>query len=298
VQLSPEAEARIEATVAAAPDSLKDHARRVARRAAEHAEIASGRATAPTPAETTRIVGGDLVPTGGFPECCCIGDATDWFCTGVLVAPQVVLTAAHCTAAITRVFLRGNNVRQLGANSVVVPVRRAVVHPQYREHPWNENDINVLILDRPAGVAPVPIATLEQLRAAEQVRLVGFGYNDPMLPTGFGQKRQVSVDMGFLRVEPDETDLAELEQLLGFHASYEFTAGRKGLGRDSCNGDSGGPAYLLAPDGSRAVAGLTSRATADAEVNCGDGGIYIRPDRFRDWISSVMQDAGLDPLPG
>jgi endonuclease G len=172
------------------------------------------------------------------------------------------------------------------------------VHPQYREHPWNENDINVLILDRPAGVAPVPIATLEQLRAAEQVRLVGFGYNDPMLPTGFGQKRQVSVDMGFLRVEPDETDLAELEQLLGFHASYEFTAGRKGLGRDSCNGDSGGPAYLLAPDGSRAVAGLTSRATADAEVNCGDGGIYIRPDRFRDWISSVMQDAGLDPLPG
>jgi endonuclease G len=54
---------------------------------------------------------------------------------------------------------------------------------------------------------------------------------------------------------------------------------------------------MLGTDGSRAVAGLTSRATLDRVLPCGDGGIYVRPDRFRDWISSVMRSAGLSPLP-
>lgn len=295
--LPPEVEERAEAMVAAAPERLKERARVFAYRIAEQAEIARGRMTAP-PAELTRIVGGDFVPTGGFPECCCIGDATDWFCTGVLVAPQVVLTAAHCGGDITRVMLKGNNVRELvGSEAIVIPVRQVVTHPRYAPHPRNENDINVLILARPAGVPPVAIASVDQIRDAEQVRLVGFGYNDPVQPKGFGRKRQVTVEMGFTRLSPEDNDLDSLAQHLGFHSNYEFTAGRKGLGRDSCNGDSGGPAYIMLADGTRVVAGLTSRATREAVVNCGDGGIYVRPDYFQNWILAVMRDAGLSPLP-
>ena len=35
------------------------------------------------------------------------------------------------------------------------------------------------------------------------------------------------------------------------------------------------------------------RATAEAGDNCGDGGIYVRPDRHLDWIKSVVAAHGL-----
>ncbi len=41
------------------------------------------------------------------------------------------------------------------------------------------------------------------------------------------------------------------------------------------------------------VAGLTSRATRAATVNCGDGGIYVRPERYVDWINEVLKPFGI-----
>jgi len=46
-----------------------------------------------------------------------------------------------------------------------------------------------------------------------------------------------------------------------------------------------------------AVAGLTSRATRDADVSCGAGGIYVRTDFFRNWINEVLASNGLPALP-
>ncbi len=59
------------------------------------------------------------------------------------------------------------------------------------------------------------------------------------------------------------------------------------LAKDSCNGDSGGPFYLDGGNGTWFVGGATSRATNKAISNCGDGGVYVRLDAYRDWIVSV-----------
>jgi endonuclease G len=204
----------------------------------------------------------------------------------------VVLTAAHCGTAISRIMVGGNVVQPLDGAGRIVSVRKVVVHPSYRS---GENDITVLILAEDAEVPPVKIATEEQLRAATNVQLVGFGFNDPSRQVGFGTKRQVVVPMAPVMGLAGDPGLQALEQLLGFHAAYEFVAGRKGLGLDTCNGDSGGPAYILGPQ-NFLLAGLTSRATRQANLPCGDGGIYVRPDRFRDWIAGVLSEAGLPAL--
>src|SRR6266545_3877279 len=90
--------------------------------------------------------------------------------------------------------------------------------------------------------APINIVALNALDVqALQTTLVGFGNSDVLSTKGFGRQREVTVDITEVRRSPDD-DLDEAEQTLGFESDLEFVAG--GGGFDSCNGDSGGPAYI------------------------------------------------------
>ncbi len=226
----------------------------------------------------SRIVGGS--PTEGFPECCLIGNNSQFFCTGVLIHPRIVLTAAHCNDGITRVGL--NCKTQNDPLMELIKVQRSRVHPNYR--PANKiNDITVLILPHNAVTQSIPIATAQQIGNAQETTLVGFGNNNFSSTSGFGLKRQVSVGID------RHGDINEAEARLGFESDLEFTAG--GNGRDTCNGDSGGPAYIIV-DGALRVAGLTSRPYRTFNQPCGEGGIYTRVDVHRDFIRQVAQESG------
>jgi endonuclease G, mitochondrial len=288
-------DARVRALVEAAPAERQDAVRRSARLLVGLGDIAARRRPMPRPSELIRIVGGDEAQPGSFQHCACVGDSEEWMCTGALVANQVVLTAAHCGPGITRAMVGGNDVFSLGAEARVVPVSKVAVHPGYRPHPYSENDISILILSDEVAIEPVSIATRAQVAAADAVRLVGFGYNDPQEPKGFGTKRHVEIDIPPIMRATVDDDLGELERLLDLHGEYEFACGRKALGRDSCNGDSGGPAYIRV-GGDYCLGGLTSRATGEAEVNCGDGGIYVLPQSFRNWIDETVSESGAQAI--
>lgn len=254
----------------AAPDDRTDRAAR----ALAHA------------ARLARIVGGRRVPPGAFPECALVGDDDEFFCTGTLVHPRAVLSAAHCAAGgarPTRVRLACDT-DVAGGTEEEVRVVRTRVHPRYRED--GANDVALLVLARPARTAPARRATTRELVKATSVRLVGFGYDDPDASLGFGTKRQADVPIGALRRRPTDA-LAALADRLEFDPATEFVAGRKRLGRDTCNGDSGGPAYVKV--GARwKLAGVTSRATADAVAACGDGGVYGRVDAHAAWLDHLL----------
>jgi secreted trypsin-like serine protease len=148
-----------------------------------------------------------------------------------------------------------------------------VAHPNYRE-PDPTHDLAVLILAEDVDVPIRRIAGAATLQAAFSVRLAGFGNTDVFSSSGYGRRRMVDVP------------IASNDPAFGADVDTEFVAGAPFLDRDSCNGDSGGPAYVQVGNEWQ-LAGATSRATASSFRPCGDGGIYTRVGSYEDWITSV-----------
>jgi Trypsin len=217
--------------------------------------------------EPESIVGGKL--TTDFPDCCAIGDDDGFYCTGTLIAPRLVVTAKHCDGS-TRVFLKGSDIRRLDEGEV----RRVV---DEKMHP--EVDLRVLVLDSPSTVKPRHVAQGAEIGKPKTARLVGFGTVNLGGTVGYGVKRRVDVPITSLgcATQDDVTNF-------GCKLGKEIVAGHRGLLKDSCRGDSGGPLYIKNAEGSYNLLGATSRGLGNTENVCGDGGIYIRVDQFLDWI--------------
>jgi secreted trypsin-like serine protease len=105
---------------------------------------------------------------------------------------------------------------------------------------------------------------------------------------GYGEKRAVDVPIASI----DSTG-AGVADRYGSDPGLELVAGSPFLDRDTCKGDSGGPVYIDI-DGQWFLAGATSRgvsptpgAVSDPQRLCGDGGIYVRIDKYLDWVKSV-----------
>lgn len=229
------------------------------------------------PSTLDPIVNG--VPTGLFPDCCAVGNETGYFCTGTLIAPNLVITARHCmgrnpapqTSHIRQVFLKGSDVRFPMQGETIRVIN------QFRNP---DADICLLVLERSSTVKPRPIWR-GPVSTNDHIRLVGFGNVDLQGTVGFGIKRMAE---GVELTSVDCTG-AQDSSTLGCVPRIELVAGKRLLAKDTCKGDSGGPLYIEdRPTGQYFLLGATSRATRDARTTCGDGGIYTRVDRFIDWI--------------
>lgn len=224
--------------------------------------------------QNTRILGG--VPTEDFPDCVAIGEDGSWCCTGTIIAPTVVMTAAHCIIGQCRplsVFIGPD--LAMAELARIVGVARAIPHPAYVQD--GPNDIGVLILEEAVDVPPREIGDVSTADTLPSVRLAGYGYVDVYASVRTSERRMVDVP------------LASNDPKLGADPATEIVAGAPFLDRDSCNGDSGGPAYAWI-DRRWQLVGVTSRATATRLRPCGDGGIYTRPQAFADWLQTASED--------
>jgi secreted trypsin-like serine protease len=229
-----------------------------------------------------RIIGGAKVAGKEFPDCVAVGNDREWGCTGTLIAPKVVLSAGHCAKVATRVFF-GNNV---GKKGTIINVERAVQHPKY--HKGKNNDLLLLLLEKASTVKPRRVAKPGSIDAATDGRAVGFGNVDATGMFGYGTKRQVDLPIaspGCRGRFSGETDVSAY----GCDRDLEMVAGKPLLARDSCSGDSGGPFYIGNASGGWTLAGATSRSTKSSVSACGDGGIYVRVDQYREWIEDTAK---------
>lgn len=226
------------------------------------------------------VVGGEVVPDGVWPDVVAlytIGD--DFACTGVLIAPDLVLTAGHCGFALGAALVGTANLARGGR---AVEIADTLVHEDY----LHTLDVAVVFLSEPVeDIPPRPLAVdcfAARIAPGSPVAVVGFGAID-LYATQF-----VSELHG---AETTVSDPVCVDFAAGCHEEVspggELIAG--GAGVDSCAGDSGGPLYLLGTD-QDTLAGVTSRGLLTADLPCGDGGIYARADAVDAWL----QDQGIE----
>jgi secreted trypsin-like serine protease len=232
-----------------------------------------------------RIVGGSAVEGAEFNDCVAVGDDEDFGCTGTLIAPNVVLTAAHCEALHTRVFV-GNSLSKKGRE---FRVRKHLRHKQFDS--VFRNDLMILILEKKVtGVKPRALATKALIDAATTARVVGFGTTDVHATQGFGIKRKTDVPIvsqGCSGTVDGKSDAS----VYGCHRDREIVAGKPLFLHDTCKGDSGGPFFVKDAKGRWLLAGVTSRGTDLSTTLCGDGGLYVRVDAYADWIADALKQA-------
>lgn len=231
---------------------------------------------------TAPVVGGSNAPAGKWPDVAAIvfGDGTDVpsqaLCSGTLISPNVVVTAGHCNEEPNLHFVYVG-ATDLSGGGELLPVKQTYEYPNSQ----TSEDVTIVVLDQPASEEPRKLATgwatLDILNGAP-IELVGYGAIDVNAQTYITALQEVASTI---------TDYnCTVKQGCNAAAKPNGELGAGGGGIDTCNGDSGGPLYLLTDYGNF-LAGVTSRSYDDSSKPCGDGGIYERPDKWIDWAEQT-----------
>jgi V8-like Glu-specific endopeptidase len=199
---------------------------------------------------------------------------TEQFCTGTVIAPRWVLTAAHCYRESglppnqTKVFFG----QTVGAGGTTIAVVNAYTHPQYylASNGLPVNDVCVVELgqDSPAPAMPWQSTPLGNV-IGQSMTFVGYGVTDAASQTGNGTRRAVDEVIN----DQDSTYII-------------YGGGTSG----TCQGDSGGPAFTnTSPE---TVIGVTSAG----DQSCVQQGYNTRVDTYADFIKQYVGNTQPQPV--
>lgn len=240
-----------------------------------------------------------------------------WRCSGALLGPRVVLSAAHCFPKSTAVTLpdpqrvvRGE-LTDLTAEAYFkkdsrsdrpwgVTAERIIVHEGFREDwvssvddAWNPSrpifDIALLSLSEPAPVdkAGVALLTKNDRPLAEGESLILAGYGRDLTDGQISIPRLRRVEVPYREPLRNETEW--------FVGRGDLTnAGRVGQPQGACMGDSGGPAFVVR-EGQVKLGGIIIRGPSSDNGGCeASVTIVTAVPEFGDWIEERSSDLRLE----
>lgn len=224
------------------------------------APVAEAAGEGQTEPDVSQITGGQEVEVCGWPNTVAVTGAG--LCTGSLVHPQVVVYAAHCGGGPKQIRLG-----ESASEGIVREVSACVTYPDYGGPSDQAHDWALCVLDEPITELPFtpPLfgCELEVLEAGLPVAIAGFGDGGVDGPSGV--KR-----WGMTQVA----------------STFGNTANIGGMGLSTCQGDSGGSAFVAMPDGSWRSLSITSTGLPGCD---GAGAVHALMHPAIPWIEAQAQ---------
>jgi hypothetical protein len=214
------------------------------------------------------------------------------FCSSTLVAPNWLLTAAHCVST-DRAFRAYPGTDDLSQPREQFSIKRIVVHPGFSSEKM-QNDLALIELNHPwsgetahlsFGLESDPPGLSEIDPHGRMLGLVlGFGYS-------FAESRDASTNSSsqLREVTVPYVNPARCSARYGEKVTdAQICAGFERGGADACRGFSGAPLLAFTSHGCPYVVGIVSWGE-----ECGRArgyGVYSRVSSYIDWIKSNVSD--------
>jgi trypsin len=257
--------------------------------------VLAGSAAAKGPRARSSVIGGN------------VANLTDWgftaavftpssLCTGAVIAPTKVLTAAHCIGSPATTLVRVNSTSAFAGGDVLT-VSTAAIAPGFAN--GFVNDLAVLTLKSATSAIPVPLASAAEDASFTQpgapLQTAGFGDRNPLI---VGKRRiglLTAADVTIRRcgLLPPSTICDAGGRAGTVFRRLNGHIRRRTVNKTICEGDSGGPLVARTPAGPRLI-GITEASSSPTKrnpfffVRCGLHGFPSLHTRVQSFLSFIQ----------